>query len=280
MHAVIKHLLARRNKQIPVEDGRKITLVLPGGLMTGVRGAGAIIGLSELGLADSFDAIYVISAGLASASYFLSKQTRLGTSIYYEDLASRKFINVLRPWNVVNIDYFIDVARRVKPLNIRSILAHPTKLYVRIDRKDRGIEYIEVHKVPDNEYLSLMEATVSLPFLHPGTTKIGENHYKDPEFFDDQLSVLIQDVLDSDATEIIIIYNNLEQQRGVRKALVLPPQRVLEIAPRTEWHLSRFETNTKKLKEAALQMGQLIKQVFGSNEGITLDIDNDHQNRS
>ncbi len=248
--------------------------------MTGVRGAGAIIGLSELGLTGSFDAIYVISAGLASASYFLSKQTRLGTSIYYEDLASRKFINVLRPWNVVNIDYFIDVARRVKPLNIKSVLAHPTKLYVRIDRKDRGIEYIEVHKVPDNEYLSLMEATVSLPFLHPGTTKIGENHYKDPEFFRDQLSALIQDVLDSESTDIIIIYNNLGQQRSVRKVLVLPPERVLEIAPKAEWRLSRLETNTKKLKEAATQMGRLVKQIFGSNAGITLDIDNDHQNRS
>lgn len=277
MHAVIKHLLARRNKQIPVEDGRKIALVLPGGLMTGVRGAGAIIGLSELGLAGSFDAIYVISAGLASASYFLSKQTRLGTSIYYEDLASRKFINVLHPWNIVNINYFIDVARRVKPLNIRSILAHPTKLYVRIDRKDKGIEYIEVHKVPDNEYLSLMEAAVSLPFLHPGTTEIGKNHYhyKDPDFFEDQSSALIQDVLDSDSTDIIIIYNNLGQQRSVRKALALPPERVLEIAPKPEWHLSRFETNTKKLKEAATQMGRLVKQVFGSNAGIMLDIDHD-----
>ncbi len=50
MHSVIRALSNRRGKCVPVNDGRKISLVLCGGLMTGVRSAGAMIALEELGL--------------------------------------------------------------------------------------------------------------------------------------------------------------------------------------------------------------------------------------
>ena len=59
-HPVIKHLLARKNKKVPVKDGRKIVLVLCGGAMAGIRGAGFLIALKELGLDNAFDEIYAL----------------------------------------------------------------------------------------------------------------------------------------------------------------------------------------------------------------------------
>ena len=50
MHSVIEHILARKDKAVPVNDGRKIALVLYGGLMTGVCGAGALQAFKEMGL--------------------------------------------------------------------------------------------------------------------------------------------------------------------------------------------------------------------------------------
>jgi len=104
MHPVLQHILARRGQSVPVNDGRKITLVLYGGGMSGVAGAGAMIALQDLGFAHAFDAIYTYSAGFPNASYLLGDETRLGTSIYYEDLSRGQFIKLmyqstcLMPW--------------------------------------------------------------------------------------------------------------------------------------------------------------------------------------
>lgn len=272
LHPVAQKLLKRQNKSAPFKDGRKITLILPGGLMTGVLGAGAIVGLYELGLKDAFDEIHVISAGIANASYFLANQPRLGVSIYYEDCAQRKFINILRPWKIVNIDYLIDVFEKVKPLNIKKVLGHPTKLYVRLsDLKNKKVVYVKSHDIPDNQYLRLMEAALSIPYLHPGSTKINGTHYKDPGYDQYHLPDHIDRVLQSDATDIVIVYNHLGQVRSVHKALSLPLDRVLEIVPRSEWQLNKFETNADKLKHLSLQMGYLTKTIFGKDQGINLE---------
>jgi len=93
MHPVIQHILQRKGVKVPVNDGRKITLVLFGGLMSSVRGASAMVVFQDLGLSYSFDSIYTVSAGFPNASYMLSGDTRLGTSIYYDDLSGSRFFN-------------------------------------------------------------------------------------------------------------------------------------------------------------------------------------------
>ncbi len=274
-HSVILHLLARKNKKIPLKDGKKIVLVVPGGLMSGVCGAGAMIGLYELGFANAFDSMYVISAGLPNALYYASKQGRVGTSIYYEDCSGRKLINLARVWKMVNIDYLVHVFRFVKTLDVDAVLAAKTKIYVRLtDIRHKKVVYLEVHDVPKNEYFGLLEAALSVPYLHPGSTKIRGNQYKDPGFQEHQLVDHIQRVLDSDATDIVIIYNHLGQVKSVRKTLHLPESRVLEIMPKPEWKISRFETNPEKLKDTALKMGGLVKELFGEKKGITLSYEN------
>lgn len=83
MHPAIEHIAARRGKKVPIHDNRKIALVLMGGLMTGTRGAGAMIALEQLGLAHAFDFIYTASAGFPNACYMLTKNSRLGASVNF-----------------------------------------------------------------------------------------------------------------------------------------------------------------------------------------------------
>src|SRR3989344_6231968 len=132
MHPVIEHLNNRRNKAVPINDGRKIALVSFGGTMTGINGAGAMIALEELGLSYAFDEIYAISAGFCNVSCLLSKQTNMGTSIYYEDLCSKTFFNLFRFWNVVNIDFLIHVLNNIKKLDVKKILNSKTRLFVKL----------------------------------------------------------------------------------------------------------------------------------------------------
>src|SRR4051812_20785555 len=88
MHPVIAHLLERKGKAAPFNDGRSIALVHFGGIMTGVRGAGALVALDELGLTHAFDDIYATSAGFPNACFFLTNNIHMASKIYSENLCT------------------------------------------------------------------------------------------------------------------------------------------------------------------------------------------------
>ena len=81
----------------------KSALVIQGGGMRGAFSAGSLIALENLGFAESFDAIYASSSGAINGSYFLAKQSALGTSIYYRDINNSKFINIFRPKKIFDV---------------------------------------------------------------------------------------------------------------------------------------------------------------------------------
>ena len=102
--------------------------------MRGVVSAGMVSALEDLGLTDAFDAVYGSSAGALNAAYFLAGQARLGTTIYYEDINNRRFIDLRRPLigrPIVDLRFLIDeVARRRKTLDAARVLSGPTPLVV------------------------------------------------------------------------------------------------------------------------------------------------------
>jgi len=271
-HPVIQHLLSRKNKKVPVKDRRTISLIHFGGLMTGVRGAGAMIAFEELGLSYAFDNIYTISAGFANASYLLSHQTKLGTSIYYDDMKGDKFIKFYKLWKIADIDYVMDVVRFKKILNAFKIIAHKTKLFARVDNGENNTtQYLEVHKFTPQEYLSLFKAAISVPFLYPGYTEIGKYKFKDPDFRDKTLVKHVKHVLASKATDVVILYNQYSQYKYVNEKLKnLHEKRVLQIYPDEQWELSIFETRPAVLKYAAKLMGDKVKKLFGNKNYINL----------
>src|SRR3989338_9572076 len=135
---VLKNILARKNKLAPFEDWRKIAMVLYGGLMTGVRGAGALAALEELGLRNAFDDIYSISCGFANAASFLSGKIEKARTIYYKELTGWRFINFLHPWHILNIDYLDKVESEKNYVDIDLILQNKTRLYNRLVKKKGG----------------------------------------------------------------------------------------------------------------------------------------------
>ena len=105
---------------------RKTALVLQGGGMRGVFGAGVCCALEELGYTKAFDEVYGVSAGALNAAYFLSGQAAYGTTIYYQDINNRKFINLFRGRKIVNIDFLMDIICSKKPLNVKRLFGNPT----------------------------------------------------------------------------------------------------------------------------------------------------------
>jgi len=117
---------------------KDIILISEGGCMLGVFGAGVVTSLQEANLYPRIHSIYASSAGAHNAAYFLSKQSKLGSSIYYEDLINNNFIKkenlsryvfdiLIKKFNkkhkineIVDIDYLSRVEREYKKLNVEK----------------------------------------------------------------------------------------------------------------------------------------------------------------
>jgi predicted patatin/cPLA2 family phospholipase len=263
-HSVIQHLLNRRGKTVPVEDGRKIALVNFGGVMAGIRGAGAMIALEDLGLASAFDIMYVNSAGLANVSYLLAGSTRPGTSIYYDDLQGHRFINFFKFWNIVNIRYLIRVMQERKVLDVARILSCHTQVWAAARQPgSKNIEYINMKKLHTSEYFNVMRAVTALPFLHPGNVNIQGKRYQDIYPYSPPH---LQRALTDGVTDVLVICNLIEQIREVPN-----DPHVYVIAPDSIWEFSRFYTKPEALKREARRMGRLVKESFGVMEDIKLE---------
>jgi predicted patatin/cPLA2 family phospholipase len=123
-----------RGGRAPYNDGASIALAVEGGAMRGVISAGMVWALEDLGCTAAFDAVYGASAGAINAAYFLAGQAGIGTTIYFEDINNRSFIDLSRPLigrPIVNLGFLLDdVARHRKHLDTDRILGAGTPLSV------------------------------------------------------------------------------------------------------------------------------------------------------
>ncbi len=239
--------------------------------MTGAYGAGAVTALEELGLSEAFDDVYTISAGFPNACYFLTKGTHHGTTIYYEDLCSKQFINMSRVWDVVNIDYGLDVIKNKKPLDYKALSRINTNLYVRLLNMATGKpEYRNIKGKTPEELELIMHAAVSIPYLNPGAVSLEDGEYKDAGTITSDMIPAIEDVMLSGATDILIIYNRAYQYEMVKRAGILDSDRLYQIAPYAEEEFSRICTDPDIIKKGAISMGNMVKSIFGSDEPVSL----------
>ncbi len=116
-------------------DNIKLGLVLEGGGMRGVVGAGMATALHYLGLVDTFDAVYGSSAGALAGSLFVTQTMPIGPTIYYDDLISKGFIDLKNMFSrskpIMNIDYLMDtVLKQRKPLNWRGVIESDIRLNI------------------------------------------------------------------------------------------------------------------------------------------------------
>lgn len=106
--SVLEALRAKRDGGAGSEES-SLLLIIDGGLMKGVYGAGAVIALTEGGHQTAFDQVVGVSSGAPTAAYFLAGEAELGSSIFYEECASAAFIDWRRPRRAIDIEYLRDV---------------------------------------------------------------------------------------------------------------------------------------------------------------------------
>lgn len=140
-HPVLELMQQRRSERsLPGKrtDDAKLALVVEGGGMRATVSGGMVVALEQLGLTNVFDRIYGASGGLFNACYLMAGQGTFGSTIYAEDLTTKRFVDFRRlvpsivkngpP--VVSVDYAIDeVMTRRRPVDWQAVVDSPIELH-------------------------------------------------------------------------------------------------------------------------------------------------------
>lgn len=276
----------------------KTACILQGGAMRGVASAGAIIALEQLGFTRAFDAVYGASAGAINGAYFLAGQAAFGTSIYYQDIANRRFINPWRVRKIVDMDFLFDeiIARR-KRLDLVRLRENPTPLRIIATDALTGRETIFSSHDENADLLAALKASAALPILYPHPVRIDDRLYVDGGVAN---AIPIEPALREGCTDLLVVLtvpkthraqppHVLERTLAARWLRPLSPSleraflhrheaynRALDLAlgrhevsanivalfltPRLS--LRRLTTDVRTLKRAAIEMGRLTLRIF------------------
>ena len=205
-------------------NNKDLIFIFFGGTMRGIFGAGVVTSLQEQNVYDRIHSIYAISAGAHDAAYFLARDTKLGSSIYYEDLIlkdkfikNRKskflyelFLRLISKKNkvksLVDIDYLIEVEESNKRLKIEEIYKSSIPFYIRLfNMKEKREEYVNGKT---NILEKLHAAAAATPFYNK-KIKINGNFYTDGDLLsriiDKNLEKVIQEHSDK---KIFLVFND------------------------------------------------------------------------
>ena len=198
MSAVIDILRRRkaRGSKPPHGDGAKVALCVEGGGMRAVVSAGMVWALEHLGLTHAFDAVYGSSAGAINAAYFLAGQAAVGTTIYYEDINNRKFINLWRAIGsrpILDLGYLLDeVAIRRKPLDVARVIGAASPLSVMATDAATGRRAILRNFSDGRDLIAAMRAGATMPIVAGQPATYGTGRYFDASLTEDFLYAFSQ----------------------------------------------------------------------------------------
>lgn len=162
--------------------------------MLGVFGAGVVTALQEADIYPLLHSVYGTSAGSHDAAYFLARQSRLGSSIYYEDLVGGDFVrpkvffhyltDVIiskfrrhRPIrHILNLDLLEIVEATRKRLDIEALKKQPIPFFVLVyNQSTRQIEFRDgTHRT-----LDLLKASSAIPPYYTKPVEIDGQQYVD-----------------------------------------------------------------------------------------------------
>lgn len=186
----------------------KLGLVLEGGAMRGVTVAGSTLALEQLGLRDRFHALYGVSAGAITASYFAAGQSTWGTSVFYDDLLQSDFFSwkrALQNEAPMNVDFVLDVIRKRKPLDVDAVLRENVHIFASQVRSGRLVHWKDFSDRED--LFAALRAAVTMPIIAGGPYR-----YRGGLYFDGGVhtSVPWKEALSDGCTHLLVLLSRPE----------------------------------------------------------------------
>jgi len=175
-HDVLQLMRRRRAEGTDVHtrtDSAKLGLAVEGGGMRGIISCAMLSALEDHGYSEVFDTIYGGSSGSVNAAYFLAGNLWHSLSIYYDDLASKEFIdlrNLFKLHAIFDVDYAFDVVFELtKPLDYNAVLSSNVPLHVSIALVDELRTITPAEFTSKNDLKSALRAGAWLPLATKGT---------------------------------------------------------------------------------------------------------------
>jgi predicted patatin/cPLA2 family phospholipase len=193
---------------------RKLALVVEGGGMRGVLSAGSLLAIDLLGYRNCFDAVYATSAGGVNSAYFISGQGMLGITVYFDCIASRRFINFFRVGKIVNVDFVYDeVVPYHKPLDEAAIRSSPCEFFLSATRADNGKnELIDARRARDS-VARILKASSAMPILYNRTVRLESGDYVDGGATD---ALPLQQAINASCTDALVLTTKVRHHVSVK----------------------------------------------------------------
>lgn len=190
------------------DDDKKIALIIQGGAMRGVIGGGMVMAMEKLmGGSNPFDVMYGTSSGAYAEVYLQARQTGLGTSIYYEELAGKNFIdpkNFLRGRPVVHMSAVGNAIRRGKKrLDAQRIVDSPVPIHIYAASVKDGSSYDFYPFESCEDVYTALDATGCIPYLSGQVVAYKEGVYIDGAV-SDAGRVPLQKAIDDGCSDILV----------------------------------------------------------------------------
>lgn len=203
-------LIKQRHKQGSRPGQRKddciLALVIEGGGMRGVVSGGMVSALEALGLREAFDAVYGSSSGAMAGAYFLARQARFGTTIYYDCLANRKFIrksNLLSSRPIMNTSYLLDnVCRQIRPLRAIDVLHSDIPLKVIGSSTRQRAPVVMSDFVDDEDVFQALRCSITVPGIAGPAVEYKGDHLFDSALYE---SIPLRSARRDGATHVLVL---------------------------------------------------------------------------
>lgn len=194
------------------QSGKSPTLLVLGGAQRGAYSGGGVIALEKEGLRNGFDTVIGISTGAPVVSYFITGQSVVGTTIYYDDNTKGKFI---KPRELrVDITWLCDTFRgkyNDKGLDVQKLKESETEvIYAATRESDGECVFLKAKEMEDP--IEGIRASAAIPFLYRDDVVIDGTRYLDGDLSGTlPIKKIISEV---NPTSLLIFANRPAKQNG------------------------------------------------------------------
>jgi predicted patatin/cPLA2 family phospholipase len=169
-------------------DNAKLGLVFEGGAMRGAVSGGMGAGLEHLNLLRVFDVVYGASSGAFNAVFFVSKQAVYATSVYYEFLNNREFIDLRRFFSrrpIVSLDHVLNhVIIKEKILDWKAVLESPIPLKIVTSSVEKLAPQLLSDFTTKESLFAALHATSIMPLVAGPPLELNGDRFIDASIFE------------------------------------------------------------------------------------------------
>jgi len=159
--ALLDHLRGKDTTQ----HIRSLLLLLGGG-MAGIQGGAIVAALERCGLVH-FTSVVGLSAGALTAAYLVAGQAAVGTSLYYEELAGKQFINYSRIGKILDLDFAEQLLRQgKKQLDVEAIRHSTSRLFIGVTSFPDGQGILLDAQCPETDLITAVKSSAAIPGLY------------------------------------------------------------------------------------------------------------------